>query len=80
MGRSMDYLLHTMTVATNSSPDNGGGDDLLLLLAREGKFRAKTPATRENAREAKETERESKDTHKAATRKVTRMRRIFSNF
>ena len=58
MGRLMDYLLHTMTAATNSSPDNGGGDDLLLLLAREGKFRAKTPATRENAREAKETERE----------------------
>ena len=80
MGRSMDYLLHTMTAATNSSLDNGGGDDLLLLFAREGKFHAKTPATRENAREAKETERESKDTHKAATRKVTRMRGIFSNF
>ena len=43
MGRSMDYLLHTMTAATNSSPDNGGGDDLLLWFAREGKFRAKTP-------------------------------------
>jgi len=39
----MDYLLHTMMAATNSSPDNGGGNDLLLLFAREGKFRAKTP-------------------------------------
>ena len=68
-----------MMAATNSSPDNGGGNDLLLWFAREGKFRAKAPATRENAREAKETERESKDTHEAAARKVTRMRGIFSN-
>ena len=71
MGRSMDYLLHTMTVATNSSPDNGGGDD--LLSRARGSSAPKHRATRE-------TERESKYRREVATRKVTRMRGIFSNF
>ena len=66
----MDYLLHTMTAATNSSPNNGGGDD--LLLRARGSSTPKHRATRE-------TERESKYTHEAAARKVTWMREIFSN-
>ena len=61
MGRSMDYLLHTMTAATNSSPDNGGGDN--LLSCARGSSAPKHRATREN-------ERESKYTHEVAARKL----------
>jgi len=75
----MDYLLHTMMAATNSSPDNGGGNDLLLLFAREGKFRAKTPRHEGKLVGGEGNREESKDTREAAARKVTRMREIFSN-